>query len=96
MYGSFLTEAYGFRITADIVAIICLVFVTVYFFIAGGAQAFKTTCTNTSESDFFKIERDEFFKMKAEDGGNLDETQGARSRGSSFMMIEKTSSGVSE
>ena len=33
--------------------------------------------------------------MKAEEGGNLDETVGARSRGSSFMMIGATTPGVS-
>ena len=41
-----MTAAYGFRITCDVVAIICLVFAVAYFFIAGGANAIKMTCEN--------------------------------------------------
>ena len=43
-YGSFVTEAIGFRMTADIVAILCLVFAISYFFLAGGLAAFRMTC----------------------------------------------------
>ena len=43
-YGSFVTEAIGFRMTSDIVAILCLVFAISYFFLAGGLAAFRMTC----------------------------------------------------
>ena len=43
-YGSFVTEAVGFRMTCDIVAIICFVFALVYVIVAGGVSAFATTC----------------------------------------------------
>jgi hypothetical protein len=36
-YGAFVTNAVGFRMTADIVAIMCFVFAAAYFVIAGGA-----------------------------------------------------------
>lgn len=42
-YGSFLTEAVGFRMTCDIVAIILFVFAILYFAIAGGAEAFRSS-----------------------------------------------------
>lgn len=42
-YGSFLTEAFGFRITCDYVAIICAIFALVYFCFGGGIQAIKLT-----------------------------------------------------
>ena len=41
-----MTATYGFRITADVVAIICFVFALLYFFICDGAEAFATTCRN--------------------------------------------------
>ena len=43
-YGAIVTEAVGFRMTADIVAIICFFFAVVYFALAGGLTAFKTSC----------------------------------------------------
>ena len=50
-YGSFVSEAVGFRLTADIVAITCLVFAVVYFAIAGGPEAFKTLCSSAHLED---------------------------------------------
>ena len=44
-YGTFVTEAVGFRTATDIAAILCFAFAIVYFVIAGGPQAFKITCT---------------------------------------------------
>lgn len=46
MYGSTMTTAVGFRMTSDIVAIICIVFALIYFFCGDGVEAFKTTCRN--------------------------------------------------
>lgn len=43
-YGSFVTEAIGFRMTSDIVAILCLAFAISYFSLAGGMSAFRMTC----------------------------------------------------
>ena len=48
IYGSFVTEAVGFRMASDIVALICLFFGVAYFVVAGGAEAFKKTCKKQS------------------------------------------------
>ncbi len=42
-YGAFVTDAVGFRMTSDIVAVICFFFAFAYVCIAGGPQAFKNT-----------------------------------------------------
>ena len=55
-YGSTLTEAVGFRVTADIVAIICFVFALVYFALAGGPEAFGTTCRKEKTEEAAALE----------------------------------------
>ena len=42
-FGSILTERIGFRLTSDIVAIICFVFTLLYFALAGGPEAFRNS-----------------------------------------------------
>lgn len=42
-YGAFVTDAVGFRMTSDIVAIICFFFAFAYVLIAGGVEAFRNT-----------------------------------------------------
>ena len=44
VYGSFMVEAVGFRVTCDIVGLICIAFALLYFVVAGGASAFRETC----------------------------------------------------
>ena len=44
IYGSFVTDAVGFRKTADIAAMICFAFALAYFILAGGVEAFRETC----------------------------------------------------
>ena len=51
MYGSTVTANYGFRLTSDIVAIICFVFGLVYFIMGDGVEAFKTTCQNLKSGE---------------------------------------------
>ena len=46
MYGSATKDALGFRLTSDIVAIICLVFGIAYFLLGGGIEAFTSTARN--------------------------------------------------
>ena len=46
MYGSSVKDALGFRLTSDIVVIICLVFGLTYFFCGGGVEAFKLSYAN--------------------------------------------------
>ena len=43
-YGAIMTESVGFRMTADVAAIICFVFAVAYFALAGGPTAFSSTC----------------------------------------------------
>ena len=47
-YGAFVTEAVGFRLTADIVAMICLFFGIAYIVLAGGCEAFRNTFRKTT------------------------------------------------
>ena len=49
-YGSFVTEALGFRSSTDIAAITCFTFAVIYFVVAGGIEAFKNTCKKTGQS----------------------------------------------
>ena len=94
-YGAFVTEAVGFRMTCDIVALVCFFFGIAYFALAGGMTAFKRSCKKeprerraSNDSDFIKA----LGAPKHED----DETVEQRSRrSSSFMMIGPTSPGVS-
>ena len=51
MYGSTATAKLGFRLTADIVAIICFVFGIVYFLFGDGLEAFRTTIDNIKNRD---------------------------------------------
>ena len=39
-----MTDAVGFRKTADIAAMICFAFALAYFILAGGVEAFRETC----------------------------------------------------
>ena len=49
MYGSTSKKMLGFRLTCDIVALICLVFGVMYFFIGDGIEAFQTTVKNIKQ-----------------------------------------------
>ena len=40
LFGSLMTEYYGFRFTCDVVAIICLVYSVIYFMFVSGWKAF--------------------------------------------------------
>ena len=48
-YGAFMVEAVGFRMTSDIVGVICMFFALTYFIVAGGTNAFKKTCRKKTE-----------------------------------------------
>ena len=50
MYGSIVNDLVGFRLTADIAALICLVFGLTYLFVGGGMTALKTTYANIKQS----------------------------------------------
>ena len=50
MYGSTAKNVLGFRLTCDIVALICLVFGLIYFFVGDGIEAFQTTIRNFKQS----------------------------------------------
>ena len=51
IYGSTVTASLGFRLTADIVAIICFVFGILYFLLGDGLEAFRTTIRNIKNRD---------------------------------------------
>ena len=48
-YGAFMVEAFGFRVTSDVVGLLCVFFAFLYFVLAGGAKAFKDTCRKRAE-----------------------------------------------
>ena len=50
-YGAFMTEAVGFQMTADVVAIVCFIFATIYFLIAGGFTAFRSSFKKKSTTE---------------------------------------------
>ena len=91
-YGAFVTEAVGFRLTADIVAVICFVFAALYFVLAGGPEAFKTTCRKSQED-----RRDnDFIRELGAAKDDLDDQVSFRSRkSSSFHMLGPTSPDIS-
>ena len=90
-YGSFVTEAVGFRKTADIVAIMCFIFAFLYFVIAGGPEAFRTSF----KADSARVEIDnDFQNMKASEDGDV--SVGGKSRSSSFFMLGPTTPGVTK
>ena len=46
-----MTESVGFRMTADVAAIICFVFAVTYFALAGGPTAFSSTCRKETQPE---------------------------------------------
>ena len=50
MYGSTVKDLLGFRLTCDIVALICFVFGLFYFLIGGGIEAFRNTAANIKKA----------------------------------------------
>ena len=92
-YGSFVTEAVGFRWTSDIVAIICFVFALVYVLIAGGIEAFgKTFCGDKAETKSPL----NLSGLKGQDDGQYSTHSMNRSRSSSYMMVGPVSPGISK
>ena len=61
-YGSYMTAAYNFRITCDVMAITVFTFGVIYFLFGSGVQAFKTTYRNLkrSESSFARAQEPRF------------------------------------
>ena len=76
-YGSYMTAAYGFRTTSDVVAIMCFVFALVYFYLGNGPEAIRLTCEN-------------YQKMKKTDqllGDDRDETVSHASKRSKLSKL---------
>ena len=65
-YGSFMTEAVGFRMTSDVVALICIFFAILYFACAGGIEAFRNSCKPKRMRQQVSGGSDDFFNMKDE------------------------------
>ena len=68
MYGSTAKNVLGFRLTCDIVALICLVFGLIYFFVGDGIEAFQTTIRNFKQS----VDDDNFEKVTTTSLGKED------------------------
>ena len=83
-YGAVVTEAVGFRMTSDIVAIICFVFGLSYFVLAGGSTAFRSSCKRQSKPNVAKRADNDFIMQLAEalsdDGVEDVSTMSKRSR----------------
>ena len=66
-----MVEAVGFRMTSDIVALLCIFFALCYFIFAEGPSAFRDTCRkkrlpniNDSIPDDAKVNDNDYFNMK--------------------------------
>ena len=65
-----MVEAVGFRVTSDVVGLICIFFALLYFVVAGGASAFRETCrankqsTSTSKHAYPTENDDDFNKVE--------------------------------
>ena len=98
-YGAFVTEEVGFRVTSDIVAIICFVFALTYFILAGGLTAFRSSCKRQPKPNVAtKVDNDFIRHLAAAKNGDGEEnvsTMSKRSRKSSgFHMLGATPSKV--
>ena len=51
LFGSMAMNAIGFRLTTDVLAIICLLFAITYIFIGEGLEAFKSTMAAISKNE---------------------------------------------
>ena len=51
-YGSWMFERTGFRVTSDIVALICLVFSIIYLVLGDGIKAFQESFPDEDQSHF--------------------------------------------
>lgn len=95
-----MTEAVGFRVTSDIVAIICFVFAFAYFVLAGGLAAFRSSCKKQPQSNATKRSDNDFIRQLAAKGGDGEEnvsTMSKRSRKSSgFHMLGATPTNVNK
>lgn len=49
LYGSMSMQSIGWRLTTDVVAIVCLTFAVVYYVLGGGYEAFSKTIENFKE-----------------------------------------------
>ena len=94
-----MVEAFGFRVTSDVVGLICIFFAFLYFVLAGGVYAFKETCRKkqtsskvSNENPLLKNDND-FFKMKGSVEDNVS-YQSRRSKSSSILMPAPTSPGL--
>ena len=89
-YGSFMVEAVGFRVTSDVVGLVCIFFALLYFVFAGGVSAFRETCrrkraqsTGTSTPTDPAANDNDFFRMKAVEQDEVSH-HSRKSRNSSF------------
>ena len=50
IFGAFVTQAVGFRLTTDIMVLVLSTFALIYFAFADGKTAFRTTCRRSAPS----------------------------------------------
>ena len=74
-----MTEAVGFRMTSDVVALLCMFFAILYFACAGGIEAFRKTC-RPKKQQLNASREDDFFNMKED----TDDVLSLKKRNSSF------------
>ena len=92
-YGSFMVEAVGFRVTSDVVGLLCVFFALLYFVSAGGASAFRETCrkkraqnTGTSTPTDPAANDNDFFWLKPVEQDEVSH-HSRKSRTSSFYSL---------
>lgn len=92
-YGALVSEALGFRLTSDIVALICFIFGAVYFALAGGFTVCSNLCQPHAQSKSRK-ESDSLWLYDVDSEIEREPSQGRRLR-SGFLMLGPTSLEVS-
>ena len=95
-----MVEAVGFRVTSDVVGLICIFFALLYFVVAGGASAFRETCrtkrlhsTSTSTPAGPAVNDNDFFKMQEVEPDAVS-YHSRRSKSSSFYSLSPFSPGL--
>lgn len=90
-----MVEAVGFRLTSDVVGVICMAFALLYFATAGGPAAFRSTCKKRRGASMQSNEaRDnDYFRMKGEQDDTSHVSRKSKSS-NSFCMVGPASPGL--
>ena len=67
IFGAFVTQAVGFRLTTDIMVLVLCTFALFYFVFADGKTAFRSICRRSEASSKAQAKDDYFMKIQSDD-----------------------------